>query len=675
MHRLLLFSITLIVTHGPICSHGVSTWTNPAPVVHLAGRGVVLLGATPGGLVIWERPVGPVHVRTTEHGLPSNDVRAACFEAGSDRSIVAATSNGLARGWIDGGWEALLAGPDDLGTRFDVCTPLDRGGVIAGGADGLLVSWNGNHVDSLRVPSRSRVVGIATLLVRTTDAAVTFPPGLVVATEHDGVWVLQRVAPVQWLQLTEMDGLPSDATLDVVPDAYGCVWAATRAGLARIDADGRVTAWPHDAWLSQRATSLFHAPNRRVYFGFWNGLASFDPGEPAPRVDPSPGVSNLITGIAWSAEGLWWTDGRMQRSFLGAEIPLPQSLADARAGCLFVAADSVWVGHPAGIASVASASAPRWARVAPDSAVVPGEITGFCRVNGDVYAGTAHGLYVATRLGAELRFQTVESAPSGEVRAQVVWQGRHWIGGSMGLWERRGTAWWPFQLWSGASEIHSMTATAETLWAAAGEGGLAFHDGTAWTVPSGTCSTAFAGRVAAGPRSDTWVGTRSGIVSVHGTTLRTVAGSAGLCAQALCAWNGDLAVGTSTGLWIQSNGTWRRLGMQDRLPSSNVLSLAVDADRSLWVGTANGVCVLLAAGVASFAPATWTPADNETERIDVYDVRGRRIRTWLTPPSTWDARHWDETDANGQRVASGIYFARARQRSGRATTHRIVVVR
>jgi hypothetical protein len=230
-------------------------------------------------------------------------------------------------------------------------------------------------------------------------------------------------------------------------------------------------------------------------------------------------------------------------------------------------------------------------------------------------------------------------------------------------------------LWSGASEIHSMTATAETLWATAGEGGLAFHDGTAWTVPNGTCSTAFAGPLALGPGSGVLAGTRSGLVSAHGTSLRPLPGSAGLRAQAICAWNGDVVVGTHAGLWIQSAGTRRRLGIADGLPSANVLSLAVDADHRLWVGTANGVCVLPPGGVASVEPVTRTVGDSETERIDVYDVRGRRIRSWLPPPSTWDARHWDETDANGQRVASGIYFARARQRSGRAITHRIVVVR
>jgi hypothetical protein len=670
--RPILWLATLI-SANTAPGHTLTTWTSPAPAVHIAGRGDVVLAATPGGLVTWERPVGPVRVHTTEHGVPSNDVRAACFDAGSGH-IVVATANGLGRGWTLGGWETLLAQPDGSGSCFDVCTPLDRGGVIAGGMAGLLVSWNGGQVDSLRVPCRSRVVGIATLLVRTTDTEVAFPPGLVVATEHDGVWLLRRVAPVQWLQLTERDGLPSNATLGVVEDALGCVWAATRAGLARIDAAGRVTAWPLDPWLSQRAVSLYHAPNRRVYFGFWNGLASFDPGDTAMRVEPAPGVHGAIAGVGWSDEGLWWTDGHVLRSFLGVELRLPQALAAPQAACLFMNGDDVWVGHRFGAASVANRAAPQWEHVETEPKASDAAITSFCAVDGDVYAGSASGLYVGSRLGTELRFLPVESAPVGEVRAQVVWQGRHWIGGSMGLWERRGSAWWPVHLWSGASEIHSMTATAETLWAAAGEGGLAFHDGTAWTVPNGTCSTAFAGPLALGPGSGVLVGTRSGVATVNGTMQRPVPGSAGLNAQAICAWGGDVVVGTRSGLWIQSAGTWRRLGVTHGLPSADVLSLTVDAAGGLWVGTVNGVCILPPAGTTSSDHVTGPAELHDAARVDVFDVRGRRIRTWLAPPS-WNTRDWDGTDATGRRVASGVYFAQAQRLSGPATTHRIVVVR
>jgi flagellar hook assembly protein FlgD len=53
------------------------------------------------------------------------------------------------------------------------------------------------------------------------------------------------------------------------------------------------------------------------------------------------------------------------------------------------------------------------------------------------------------------------------------------------------------------------------------------------------------------------------------------------------------------------------------------------------------------------------PADSRV-RLDVYDVRGQRIRT-LTDDHRAAGPHsivWDGRDATGRTVASGTYFAR-----------------
>jgi hypothetical protein len=47
-------------------------------------------------------------------------------------------------------------------------------------------------------------------------------------------------------------------------------------------------------------------------------------------------------------------------------------------------------------------------------------------------------------------------------------------------------------------------------------------------------------------------------------------------------------------------------------------------------------------------------------RLDVYDVRGRHVRTLAKELSGSGARTWDGTDARGARVPPGLYFIELR---------------
>jgi flagellar hook assembly protein FlgD len=66
----------------------------------------------------------------------------------------------------------------------------------------------------------------------------------------------------------------------------------------------------------------------------------------------------------------------------------------------------------------------------------------------------------------------------------------------------------------------------------------------------------------------------------------------------------------------------------------------------------------------------------DASRIEVYDVRGRRVRV-LAPSASAAARSvtWNGTDDSGRELASGVYFARLLL-DGRAAGHqRVVLVR
>lgn len=676
----------------------VSSWKLAVPVVHIAGRVDVVVAATPGGLVAWARPVGPVRVFTTAHGLASNDIRDVCFDALTDRLVVA-TSNGLARGWLEGGWQKALSGDDGSGRedasgltghQFHCLFAVPEGGVLAGSDAGLLVRWQGARIDSLRVPTRSRVVAIThSNLVAQKPAtkgapvgaqtAPAFQLGLVAATERDGLWILRQAWPVRWLRIGEMDGLPSREILAVLTDEYGALWAATRAGLARLSLDAdtgtiRLSAWPQDPLLTQRATSLLSAPNRRVYFGYWGGLAYFDPNVMQPVVETLPGVDEGIAGIAWSDEGLWWSNGRSLRSFLGVELMLPEGVASARVCAIAAIGDEIWMGDDGGGVSIARRSGEDRGQHA--TGVFHGSVRNLFAFGEHTYAGPNRGLHVALRLGTGVQFQPVEAAPEGEVRAQVAWKGHHWIGGSMGLWERRDSGWWPHHLWSGASEIQSMVATAETLWATAGEGGVAFHDGTAWTVTAETCH--FAGPLAVDTRGRVAVGTDTGVMIRDGRRCEVVETLGGI-PRSIAFWGSSLVVGGESGVWLvedsgrsQRGSGWRmsRLSADVR----DVWSLAVDPLNHLWVGTGCGVYRLKRANRSRIEVAS--RGQSAAALFEIFDVRGRRVCSLRLQPDALSRFSWDGSDQAGRPVASGVYFARARAgRTAESLSWRIVVGR
>jgi WD40 repeat protein len=88
----------------------------------------------------------------------------------------------------------------------------------------------------------------------------------------------------------------------------------------------------------------------------------------------------------------------------------------------------------------------------------------------------------------------------------------------------------------------------------------------------------------------------------------------------------------------------------------------------------------LVVGPNPFRPATTirfgVPAAGAQARVDIVDVRGRRVRTLLDGhrPGGTTSLQWDGRDGAGVSVAAGVYFVRL-ELDGKATTRQVVHVR
>lgn len=52
--------------------------------------------------------------------------------------------------------------------------------------------------------------------------------------------------------------------------------------------------------------------------------------------------------------------------------------------------------------------------------------------------------------------------------------------------------------------------------------------------------------------------------------------------------------------------------------------------------------------------------DGTDATLDVFDVRGRRVKGWRGDGSTHITVYWDMRDAHGSAIASGVYWVRLR---------------
>lgn len=305
----------------------------PDTVFALAGRGDVMAAATNQGVVVWNLVSGDFDVFTMAHGLPSNHVRDLALDAFADE-VGVATDVGLARGGLRGPWQAVASMHRD----FFVCVARPGGGWIAGGASGQLVAWTHDRFDSLVVPARAAVVGLAfgsplvpASRTRSAASAPLFGAGLVVATDGDGIWLLQSVGTrTRWLQFESRDGLPSRRVRRIATDGAGCIWAATDGGAARLRGL-EVETWPQHPWLSRPVRDLAIGRDGFVYLVQDGGLVRVRADAPEQCSERVTLGSTNAVRVASVGDDVWWSDGSQVVSMRGARLRLPEIPAACRA--------------------------------------------------------------------------------------------------------------------------------------------------------------------------------------------------------------------------------------------------------------------------------------------------------------------------------------------------------
>ena len=669
-------------------------WTEPLPIMDLAGAGDLLVAATQGGLVVWERSrSSPSQVVTTPHGLPTQVLLTARLHP-LQNELMVTTTNGAARGWLTGSWSTVGALPGENGSPYYASLVLPKGGWVLGGERGKLIAWHGTQVDSMNVPTHTgRVIALAFMPQWLPDGvggglwqSEALPSGLVVVLDNDGVWLLLHSAKPEWRRLDTGDNLPSNLILDAVVDAQGALWMASGQGIARMRLPGVIETFPLDTILSQRANALFVAPSGNLYIGLPSGMARVDPATDPPISERTQWTDRPVTSIAWNDDGLWWTDGTAIRSSSGAELAVPLSVADGHGLAVAAHAETMWFGHPSGRLSRFAGG--EWTRFGSADGLPYSDINSLTVFNGLLHVGTSHGVYFEDSCESNSRFRALGSGPSGIVRSLAVRDGVLLAGSSEGLWEYGDSAWRPLPLWPGAREVQSLVA-ADVLWASAGEAGVAFHNQHGWhpvAVDSELCSRFF-GAVTARLTRQINTGTDCGVALWDGGVLQGVAGGPAEFVHAVQWWGNALAVGTDSGLWIRhASGEWVWLGIFDGLAGTKIRAIAPGREGSLWVATTRGIASLPelhqncqprghAVRPHHIVRTSTIVQDAKQIRFDlpntsgawrarIYDIRGCLVRSLSGHPGQ-QVLSWGGRDEIGRNVANGVYFVRIE--SGRTT--------
>jgi outer membrane protein assembly factor BamB len=208
-------------------------------------------------------------------------------------------------------------------------------------------------------------------------------------------------------------------------------------------------------------------------------------------------------------------------------------------------------------------------------------------------------------------FDTHNSAlPDSEITAIVVDpQNYLWIGTNhAGLEKFTGTAWSNYNTSNSKLPADLITDLQYDpqgyLWIATQGGGIAWFDGFAWTIFSSSNSNLtddYVYSLALDSQGNIWAGTYNTLAKFDGTSWSVLPIGAGFYCF-------DLVVDTEGTVWAASPGGLRKIEWPNQilydnnnsgLPFSAVDAVALDAQGTVWAGTAGG-------GLASFDGTNWT---------------------------------------------------------------------
>ena len=553
----------------------------------------------------WAKLADPVFQHyTPDNGLPNLSVTALAQDG--DGFIWVGTQDGVAR-WD--GYRFRSYKPD----RKDP-TALPDNSIVRLHVDLRGRLWIGTSAGGLARYDRNRD-GFVTYAA--TPGGLSNPNVTAIADDgRGGLWVgtgggLDHLDPetgtIRSLHHDESTpgSLPAGQILAVLTDRGGRLWVGTDTGLARRDADtdAFVPVSPDPAGLIIQA--LFEDDHGRIWIGTQNaGAYVADPADgklrPIDKTDmdgaapPTSVIGAIDAGIdgeVWlgtDAEGIFTVDTTTRRiRRMGHVATLPSSLASNgiwallrdRTGTMWVGglggldrltngADAVltvfgasgragsitgadvasvltladgrsWVGfYGGGGIDIIDPAGTLVTSLLPDPArpetALPARTVDTMAAVGDaVYIGTGLGLYRATREGAEIqRVAVPQRDPRAYTDALLADDDNLWIGDSAGVWK---------------ASLRDGVLSLLDRW-----GGDRLTDAHVRVLQRGTAH-------------DLWIGTLNGLNRL------------------------DLATGTVDRILAD-------LSDPTALENGNVTSLLVDRQDRLWVGTSDGIAVLVGRG-------------------------------------------------------------------------------
>ena len=434
---------------------------------------------------------------------------------------------------------------DGLPSNFTYALAADvRGRVWAGTSGGLAVFRDG------------RFARVAAQALPTVRALAADGPRLWATTGTDGVAVIERG---RLRTLTTADGLPSNA-VTALAAAGGTAWAATDAGLARID-DGRVTP-----------------------------LAASGLGHPY--------------ALAVAPDGVWALAPRGLVRVRGGRVTLrPFTPADGVGGALSILADAqgrVWVGTEENAVVRFDGTAPgvpRQARFTRQNGLPPQQtLTLFAGSAGEVWGGMQDAGTWVLADEAFAHYGEADGLGTGSVWTSTEIDGVLYVGATDGLYRQTPDGF-----------VHDRRAAAGTyvsklFRSRTGDLWIATTDRLLRETPSGhrRVYTAADGldaphvvALADGPDGRLWVGTVDGLFAIPPNgPVREYTEADGLPDP----YVNDFLVDPSGTLWVASDGGISRL-VGDRLVevptghgTAGVNSLAAMPDGSVWGGSPTTGC-------------------------------------------------------------------------------------
>ncbi|HMC37949.1 MAG TPA: two-component regulator propeller domain-containing protein, partial [Actinomycetota bacterium] len=547
-------------------------------------------------------------------GLATPSVSAIMEDRSGALWFGSASETGMSR--YDGAaWQTSFPSAEGLDSTFLTCMLADRSGNLWFGTlsrgvaryDG--VGWTRFSAGDLTSSEITCLFqdGAGAIWVGTQSGINRYTNSATVGTTANGVW--KRFTPgvnaPRWVTAIGEDGA-------------GHIWAATNIpDLRRLDgeswtdfANGNLPSQvPHGA-LSARADG-----KGRLWFGFWNGVAAYDPSR-----DPSDPLAwttfrtgdtlllQQVKAIEQDHDGnLWFGHERGLSRFDGhlwRDYAVP---GNAGVDALHLdTLGNLWVGSPQGVQLFDRVTWELFANGLPgvgceDPTLLTGLAPGGARAiyqdsAGAIWFGTCGGGVVRRDASGDTTF--TGSLPSPYVSAVCADRsGALWFGTDRGATRYDGVTWTTFDTSNGLACDTVQTLSVGPLgrmWFGTTRG-LASYDGSSWSTyhisPDGLLGENIHALLADHSGS-LWVGTNAGANRFDGQRwIQYPAPELPSTVHAIAEDHaGRIWFGTSDGLRVLDGGSWRCYTSSDPgLKDNWIGSILVDHLGIVWVGTQRGV--------------------------------------------------------------------------------------